>query len=77
MIEDPPLPDGAFVNGQLLITSYFDSEGRLKYCIGVQGELNIAQALGLLVLGGITMFRQYEEGAEYGPDEIEEDEDDG
>ena len=75
-IPDPPIPEGSVVNGQILITSYFDTDGRMKYFVGNDGELNLAQALGLLVLSGISLFRMYEATVDYDADEIEEDEDD-
>ena len=68
------LPKGSFMNGSILVTSYFDSEGRLKYFTGVEGDLNIAQVLGLLVLGGITIYSQYIASEPYESDEIDEEE---
>ena len=60
-INDPPLPDGSVINGQILVTSYFDEKGRMKYYVGVNGDLNVAQALGLLVLGGISVHRMHDD----------------
>lgn len=73
---DPQVPEGAVVNGEIHTTSYFDEQGRLKYVVGINGDLNIAQALGLLVLTGITLFKTYNDNAEYGPDEEETEDDD-
>lgn len=73
MIGDPPLPDGCFINAQILITSYFDSNGDLKYVVTINGDINIAQVMGLLVLGGIATYQNY--SVAYEPDELEDDED--
>lgn len=68
MVRQPDLPDGSVVNGQIIITSYFDSEGVMKYCVGVDGDLNIAQALGLLDLGKLSVYRLFQKN---NPDEEE------
>lgn len=59
---EPKLPEGAFVNSEIRITSYFDSNGHMMFGIMMGGNMNIAQALGLLVLGGIETYKLYKEG---------------
>lgn len=74
MIEDPPIPEGALINGQILITSYIDDDGQMKYYVGVAGDMNVAQVMGLCALGAFSMFRSYE--AQYNSHDDDEDEDD-
>lgn len=68
-----PIPDGTLINAELTITSYFDSDGRLKYGVHLEGGPNIAQALGLLELAKISIYEMFmsqtdddEEGDESG-----------
>jgi len=63
------VPRGAVVNGQILTTSYFDGVGQMKYVVNVRGEMNLAQALGLLVLAGITVYQDYMGDEPFPPDE--------
>jgi hypothetical protein len=56
----PKLPDGAFVNAEIRIVSYFNSNGNLMYSVSMGGSMNVAQAIGLLALGGIQIYRGYE-----------------
>jgi hypothetical protein len=72
-IERPQLPKGALVNGEILITSYFDKNGKLKFSVASSGNMNLAQAIGLLVLGGVSIHETYIKEQPYDPDEMEED----
>lgn len=71
MIEEDDLPEGSVINAEITVVSYFDENGILRYKTGIQGNPNIAQFLGLLVLAGISVFREYAED-----DEEEEEEND-
>lgn len=70
----PDLPDGAIVNGEILITSYYDRDGQMKYVVATAGNMNLAQALGLLVLGGFSVFSEYKAHEPFEPDEEDDDE---
>lgn len=70
------LPEGAIINGAIVLVSYFDADGQLKYATTTNGEMNLAQALGLLVLGGITIHNEYTADEPYEPDQPEGDDDD-
>lgn len=74
-IDDPAIGTGCVIQGQILITSYFDEKGRMKYAVGTNGGMNIAQVLGLMVLGGKTIYEMYEQDEPYEADEMEEDND--
>lgn len=45
-----PLPAGAVVNQSLLVVSWFDTEGNLKYGVSQLGEASLSSRLGLLEL---------------------------
>lgn len=57
----PTLPEGSFVNSEIRIVSYFDGDGQMMYGVTLGGSMNVAQALGLLVLGGIQVYQGYKE----------------
>lgn len=71
-IDTPELPDGSVINGTILITSYFDGDGEMKYAITTSGSINLAQALGLIELAKITVYESYMSTV----DEQEDDDDD-
>jgi hypothetical protein len=71
----PDLPNGAVMNCEVLITSYFDRHGQLKYVTSTSGDVNIAQMLGLLVLGAISLWESYMSEEPYEPDGKDEDDD--
>lgn len=75
MAMQPILADGCVINGQILITSYFDPDGQLKYVVGNAGNLNLAQALGLLELAKIAAYSDYMRNEPYSADEPDDDED--
>lgn len=78
MVEHPNLDPEVLVNGQILITSYFDINGKLKYAVHTDGDMNLAQALGLLRLADKAIFEMYEESNrhDHHSEEFEEDDDD-
>jgi hypothetical protein len=71
------IPTGSVINCELVITSYFDTDGQLKYATAVAGDPNLAQALGLCELAKSTVYRSYMLDEPYPPDLQEEDDDDG
>jgi len=77
MMETPtraPLPEGSIINAEIVVTSYFDQEGKLKYCTNVDGDPNLAQAVGLLELGKVLLYQTYQRNQPYQPDNPEEEE---
>jgi hypothetical protein len=60
-------PEDAVINCEVVITSYFNEDGKLMYCCGIGGDPNLAQVLGLCELAKITVYQIY----------MEEEEDDG
>jgi hypothetical protein len=66
------LPDGSIVNCEISVISFLDAGGTLRFKTSVDGNPNIAQALGLIQLAGISLFNSYMETEE----EEEEEEDD-
>lgn len=79
MIDHPvrvPLPDGVMVNCEIVITSYFDDQGQLKYGVELTGSPNLAQAIGLLELSKQSVYDIYKEDEPFPPDSDEEDDDD-
>jgi hypothetical protein len=63
------LPDGSIVNCEISVISFLDEGGTLRFKTYVDGNPNIAQALGLIQLAGISLFNSYMHE--------EEEEDDG
>lgn len=63
------LPDGAMINAEITVTSYFNPEGKLKYGVYLGGSVNEAQAVGLMELAKRNIIEWYE-------DSTQEDEDD-
>lgn len=75
-----PIPDESMINCELVITSYFDTDGKLKYATHIEGDPNLAQVLGLCELAKNSIYASYMEDEPYSPDsddEGEEEEDDG
>lgn len=64
------LSDGDMINAELTITSFFDSDGKLKYGVHQAGNVNLAQMVGLLELSKRLVIASYE------ADIIEEEDDD-
>jgi hypothetical protein len=76
MMESPTraqLPEGSIINAEIVVTSYFDQEGKLKYCANVDGNPNLAQAIGLLELGKVLLYSHYKANEPYEPDNPEEE----
>jgi hypothetical protein len=84
MSHDAPercnIPDDAMINGEIVITSYFNTDGRLMYAVNITEKMNLGQALGLCELAKISIHEQYMMNEPYSPDddddEEEEDDDD-
>lgn len=70
------LPPGSMINCEIVITSYFDTDGKLKYATNVAGDPNLAQALGLCELAKHAMYQSYLEDEPYPADDEEDEESD-
>jgi len=66
-----PLPHGSILNAEIVVTSYFDQDGKLKYCTHVEGDPNLAQAIGLLELSKTLIYESYKTDEPYEPDNPE------
>lgn len=69
MSNDPPqralgFPDGAVINAEVVITSYFNTDGKLMYCSNVGGDPNLAQVMGLCELAKISFYQEYMQSEE-------------
>jgi hypothetical protein len=73
--ERGDLPDGAIVNCEIVITSYVDMEGHLKYATNVAGDPNLAQALGLCELAKHSIYKTYMMTEPFPPDSNDDEED--
>lgn len=76
MIEEPvraDLPSGTMINCEIVITSYFDTDGRLKYATNIAGDPNLAQALGLCELAKHSIYASYMADEPYPSDDEEDD----
>jgi hypothetical protein len=62
MMDNPAratIPDDVVINAEIVITSYFDSDGKLMYACRVNGEINMAQAIGLTELAKDAIKEYY------------------
>lgn len=64
MIVGPPvrsagIPEGAMIDGEITVTSYIVDGGAMMYCTHVNGEMNLAQAVGLMDLGKYAIKEWY------------------
>jgi hypothetical protein len=63
------IPEEAMLNAEIVITSYFDIDGKLKYATAVGGDPNLAQAIGLCEMAKITIHQTYMTDEPFPPDE--------
>ena len=66
-----PIPDGAMIAGEIVITSYMDESGQMMYCVHCTDDLNMAQALGLCEAAKISLYNSYIATVEDGDDDEE------
>jgi hypothetical protein len=71
--ERADIPDDSLINCEIVITSYFDEDGKLKYATNIGGDPNLAQALGLCEMAKQAIYAIYMHNESYPPDDDEED----
>lgn len=69
------LDPGCMISAEIHTTSYFDTDGKMKYAVNIKGDINLAQALGLIELSKIATYKTYMQDEPYPPDPEETDDD--